>query len=83
MYAALLAMVGAAAAMWALIHYVQRLPDAPLCPQCGSVTCETDRGLIAGQILSVLPDTGLRVCRSCEWTGLMRWRPMPHHVRGK
>lgn len=70
-----LMMIGAAAFLMAVfLDYLRRLPEAPTCPECGSLTCETDRGPLADQILANMPAMGLRTCRSCGWVGLMRWR---------
>lgn len=77
-------MTGAAVVLVTMfLHYLQRLPEAPSCPECGSVTRETDRGLLADQILANLPAMGLRACASCGWVGLMRWRPALQHAAGR
>lgn len=63
-----------AAAAWALSHYFGRLPVAPQCPCCRTIT---DRRRHAGSVDLLLARIGgaaARECRRCGWTGHMRWR---------
>ncbi len=69
----LLAVLSAAAA-WGLSHYFGRLPVAPQCPCCRTVT---DRRTSAGSLdllLARLGGAAFRECRRCGWAGRMRWR---------
>ncbi|HEX8395197.1 MAG TPA: hypothetical protein VF665_22810 [Longimicrobium sp.] len=70
----LLALAAASASAWGLSHYLGRLPVAPQCPCCRTVT---DRRRTAGSVdllLARLGGAAARECRRCGWAGRMRWR---------
>lgn len=62
--------------------YVQRLPQAPLCPDCRAVTREISRTFSLSRLLSVLAATSRGECNRCGWSGRMRWKWAARSVRG-
>ena len=68
-------------AVFATHRYVQRLPEAPLCPECRAVTRELGG---ACALLSLLPwfaATSRASCTRCGWRGRMRWQWAAHSAR--
>lgn len=74
-----------AAAPWMLSRYVGRLPVAPQCPHCRTVTVTA--GIQAsgalGRAYQALTSSVVRSCTRCGWAGRMRWRPAPVRMRGQ
>ncbi|MDB4947786.1 MAG: hypothetical protein JWM27_435 [Gemmatimonadetes bacterium] len=73
----------AAAASFAVLHYVHRLPVAPECPRCRAVTAERPRGTALDRLCGALAATPVRRCGRCGWSGRMRWRWAAQHVGGR
>lgn len=67
------------AAPFLLIHYLQRLPFAPACPQCRGVTVGDAGTAPLDRLCAALAHVGVRSCRRCGWQGRMRWRLAPEH----
>lgn len=67
------------------LHYLTRLPEAPVCPSCRSVTTRWERseGLGADLVQAVMSTTQLRRCTECGWQGRMRWRWAVQRERGE
>lgn len=53
--------------------YLERLPVAPACPACRSVTRQRNRWPILQRVVS-LAATSWCECSGCGWTGRMRWK---------
>lgn len=73
----ILLVAAALAAPLFLFHYLRRLPEAPACPACRSVTCEAVvRGApsVMDRAWALLHATPVRSCTTCGWEGRMRWR---------
>lgn len=79
-YGALLAGV-LVALPFLLQRYVERLPVAPACPSCRSVTRETASRMPALHLLPSLAVTFVGECGRCGWRGRMRWRWAPRRAR--
>lgn len=75
------AVVLSLAAPFLLIHYLQRLPFAPACPQCRGLTVGDAEAAALDRLYAVLAHVGVRSCRRCGWQGRMRWRLAPEHSR--
>jgi hypothetical protein len=58
-------------------RYRSRLPDAPFCPGCRSVTSDCDELWLFTHFLPSLADTVRRECKRCGWRGRMRLRLAP------
>lgn len=58
------------------LHYLTRLPDAPVCPACRRVThgVPGSGGRALARVWLLLPATEVRRCTACGWEGRMRWR---------
>lgn len=61
--------------------YLQRLPDAPWCPGCRSLTRGDDALNALAYLLPSLASTAVRECGSCGWRGRMRLRFAPEGAR--
>jgi hypothetical protein len=55
-------------------RYLQRLPDAPLCPGCHALTRGPNEPGMAACLLPILATTVFRECLTCGWKGRMRLR---------
>lgn len=74
----LTAILGALAA-----QYLARLPVAPQCPACRSVTGQPAHASGADRLLARLGGAAARQCPRCGWSGRMRWRLAPEHAGRK
>jgi hypothetical protein len=61
-------------------RYLQRIPDAPLCPGCRSLTRGGNGPGLLAMILPALAATVVRECSACGWRGRMRLRLAPEGV---
>jgi len=80
-----LLVAGAMASPWLLARWVGRLPYAPECPHCQTVTV-TGRRRAHGpldRVYEALTETAVRTCTRCGWAGRMRWRLAPERVGGR
>lgn len=79
-----LAAIALAAPLFAL-HYLNRLPQAPACPECRRITTRDERGAaVQERVLAALWATQVRRCTACGWEGRMRWRwAMQRHGGGE
>ncbi len=57
-----------------LRFYLERLPEAPACPVCRTVTRPAGEHPLADRLFDSLPVTLVRECGQCGWAGRMRWR---------
>jgi hypothetical protein len=64
-----------------LERYVERLPDAPLCPACHGLTRGSDSAGWVGMLLPAFSQTVMRDCARCGWEGRMRLRFAPEGAR--
>ena len=55
-------------------HHLARLPYAPDCPACRSVTAQSVRTSRVDRALARYSGADARRCPRCGWTGRMRWR---------
>lgn len=78
-----LLIVGMAAAPWVLTRYVGRLPYAPECPHCSSVTGQRPAQGPVERAYEALTGSAVRSCTRCGWAGRMRWRLAPERVRDR
>ena len=78
-----LLMVMMAAAPWVLTRYVGRLPVAPECPHCTSVTGQRSAHGSLERAYEALTASAVRSCTRCGWAGRMRWRLAPVRVRDR
>jgi len=77
------AVMMAVAAPWVLARYHGRLPYAPECPHCHTVTGQLPaRGALA-RAYEALTASAVRRCARCGWAGRMRWRLAPERVGGR
>ena len=70
---------------WVLARYLGRLPYAPECPHCSTVTVTGQRpaqGAVERAYAS-LTASAVRTCTRCGWAGRMRWRLAPERVRDR
>jgi hypothetical protein len=58
-------------------RYLQRIPDAPHCPGCRSLTRGEDGPGVVALLLPALAATVIRECSACGWKGRMRLRLLP------
>lgn len=58
----------------AVAQYLARLPYAPDCPRCQSMTGQRTVPGTFDWLYGLLLATPVRMCRRCGWTGRMRWR---------
>jgi len=82
---AMIAVLLAAAALapWLLSRWVGRLPVAPECPHCRTVTGgHVPRGALE-RACARLTATAMHTCARCGWAGRMRWRLAPQRVAGR
>jgi hypothetical protein len=77
-----LILVAFLASPFLLQHYLERLPWAPSCPACRSLTREVRSGWWPGQLVPSLAATFLSECTDCGWRGRMRWRWARDGMRG-
>ena len=80
-----MAVMGMMAAPWVLARWVGRLPYAPECPHCQTVTV-TARPRAQGafdRAYEALTATAVRTCTRCGWAGRMRWRLAPERIGGR
>ena len=72
------------AAPWVLTRYLGRLPYAPECPHCHTVTTgqRPARGAFE-RAYEALTASAVRSCTRCGWAGRMRWRLAPERVRDR
>jgi hypothetical protein len=63
-------------------QYLERLPWAPTCPSCRSVTREVRSSWSAVQLVPTLASTFLGECSDCGWRGRMRWKWARGRMRG-
>ncbi len=68
-------------APWAAQHYLARLPYAPECPRCRSVTSPPASVGALDRLYALLAATSVRRCGRCGWGGRMRWRLAEERVR--
>lgn len=54
--------------------YLTRLPVAPSCPTCRSVTHEAAATWASMRGLASVTLTSIRACTRCGWHGRMRWK---------
>jgi hypothetical protein len=73
-------LVGVMAAPWVLTRCVGRLPYAPGCPHCSTVTGQRPPQGAFERAYSALTASGVRTCTRCGWAGRMRWRLAPERV---
>lgn len=70
-----LAFLAAAAALPLLAaHHLARLPYAPECPHCRSVTGPPAHTGVADRLWASVAATPVRTCGRCGWAGRMRWK---------
>lgn len=69
-----LTLLAAAGSAYALVH-LARLPMAPACPHCRSVTGQRSRPGLLDRAFAAVADAVARECSHCGWAGRMRWRP--------
>jgi hypothetical protein len=74
MTAVLVLLLLAVAIPWTASHYLARLPYAPECPCCRTVTSAPRRVGWIDRACAVLAATPVRSCARCGWAGRMRWR---------
>ena len=69
---------------WVLTRYLGRLPYAPECPHCHTVTTgqRPARGAFE-RAYEALTASAVRSCTRCGWAGRMRWRLAPERVRDR
>ena len=69
---------------WVLTRYLGRLPYAPECPHCHTVTTgqRPARGTFE-RAYEALTASAVRSCTRCGWAGRMRWRLAPERVRDR
>jgi hypothetical protein len=76
-------LLAVAMAPWLLARWLGRLPYAPECPHCRTVTgAQAARGRLE-RAYERLTATALRSCAQCGWAGRMRWRLAPQQVAGR
>lgn len=63
-------------------QYLERLPEAPACPDCRAVTRSAAGNLAANLLFAGFLDTAVRECVRCGWKGRMRWRWEPERAGG-
>ncbi|HEX5724943.1 MAG TPA: hypothetical protein VFX98_05730 [Longimicrobiaceae bacterium] len=64
----------AAAVPLVAAHYLARLPFAPECPQCRSMTGQPQPHTLVDRLCALMAATPVRRCGRCGWAGRMRWR---------
>jgi hypothetical protein len=62
-------------------RYLERLPDAPVCPGCRALTRGPDTVGWLALLLPALSHTVIRECLGCGWRGRMRLRLVPEGAR--
>jgi len=75
--------IGFAVTPWVLWHYVERLPYAPECPHCRTVTAQTAARGVVDRLCAAWAATPVRSCTRCGWAGRMRWRLAHERARGQ
>lgn len=79
-----LAILAVAFAAPYLFHrYLERLPEAPACPSCRTVTRDAGTDGWAAHLAPVLLVTIVRECSRCGWKGRMRWRWAERRADGR
>jgi drug/metabolite transporter (DMT)-like permease len=73
----------AVAAPWVLARYLGRLPYAPECPHCHTVTGQRPARGALERAYEALTASTVRSCARCGWAGRMRWRLAPERVGGR
>lgn len=73
----------AVAAPWVLGRYLGRLPYAPECPHCHTVTGQLPARGALERACAALTASAVRSCARCGWAGRMRWRLAPERVGGR
>jgi hypothetical protein len=68
---------------WTLTHYVHRLPYAPECPHCRTVTAQAPVHGVLDRLCALVAATPVRHCARCGWAGRMRWRLAHERIRGR
>jgi hypothetical protein len=70
---------------WVLTRYLGRLPYAPECPHCQTVTVTGQRRAhgTLDRACEALTATAVRTCTRCGWAGRMRWRLAPERVNDR
>jgi hypothetical protein len=63
-------------------QYVHRLPWAPECPHCHTVTQAAHAGLF-DRLCALVAATPVRHCARCGWAGRMRWRLAHERARNR
>jgi hypothetical protein len=76
-------LIAVMAAPWVLTRYVGRLPYAPACPHCSSVTGQRPAYGAVERASEALTASAVRTCTRCGWAGRMRWRLAPERVRDR
>lgn len=82
----MLAGVGIAALLAALLyvaHQLSGLPYAPECPTCRGVTSQPVRLSRMDRVLAACGGADSRQCLRCGWHGRMRWRLAAARARRK
>ena len=64
-------------------NYLWRLPYAPECPACKSVTSQRARTSRVDGLLARRASVSARHCTRCGWSGRMRWRLAAERVKRK
>ena len=77
------AVMMAVAVPWVLTRYLGRLPYAPECPHCHTVTGQLPARGALGRAYEALTASAVRSCARCGWAGRMRWRLAPERVGGR
>jgi hypothetical protein len=78
----ILILVAILASPFAIQHYLERLPWAPSCPSCRSITREVHSGWSALHLVPSFAATFLGECTDCGWRGRMRWKWARDRMRG-
>ena len=75
-----LLLAAVAAAPWVVARHLGRLPYAPECPHCRSVTGQRPAHGAFERAYGALTASTVRSCARCGWAGRMRWRLAPERV---
>lgn len=70
-----------AALPFLFVQHVHRLPQAPACPQCRTVTAQHAVDSPWDRLYALLAATPVRRCIRCGWAGRMRWRLATQRAR--
>jgi hypothetical protein len=76
-------LVAVVAAPWVAARYQERLPYAPECPHCHSVTGQRPAHGAFERAYEALTASAVRTCTRCGWAGRMRWRLAPGRVNDR